>query len=398
VLTALFVYALVELTSCVGLSALGNLRNRHFTPILKSELSAEHREILGGLLRDETQYLVHSPTLGWTIKPNGESGLYRANSQGFRAERDYPQHPTEDLVRVATFGDSFTHGDDVPYDETWQAQLGRATANLEVLNFGVGGYGLDQAYLRYEQDGAAFHSDLVFIGFLVGDIWRHITVFRPFSHPPTGMPLSKPVFVLSDGELALIENPLKTPADIRRLLESPETVLTELGRRDYFFKTRYGKSHFDFLPSVRIGKMVFSEAVARWDPAAFDPDSEVLALTLKIFDAFHESVARHGATPVIVIFPERLDLRHYLQSGDKPHHTLIDHFESRGLGYVDLTEPLAKYVSGGALEDLLTPSGHYSGLANGLVARKLAAYLERQGLAIPSRARVKAAPETPDSR
>lgn len=52
--------------------------------------------------------------------------------------------------RIAIVGDSFTFKLEVPYEKTWGHQFEIALGpGWQVLNFGVDGYGLDQAFLRY---------------------------------------------------------------------------------------------------------------------------------------------------------------------------------------------------------------------------------------------------------
>ena len=51
--------------------------------------------------------------LGWTVKPSGHSEEYRANSEGIRSDVSYSDAPAPGVLRIATFGDSFTHGDEV---------------------------------------------------------------------------------------------------------------------------------------------------------------------------------------------------------------------------------------------------------------------------------------------
>ena len=81
------------------------------------------REILGYLLERRTLYSDHDPDLGWGIRAGGEHGLYRANRHGFRGDRDYQPRPPSGVLRIASFGDSFTHGTDVANPDTWQAQM-----------------------------------------------------------------------------------------------------------------------------------------------------------------------------------------------------------------------------------------------------------------------------------
>ena len=57
------------------------------------------------------------------------------------------------LLRLAVFGDSFTHCDEITYQNCWTSRLESLWPNTEVLNFGVPGFGPDQAWLRYQRDG-----------------------------------------------------------------------------------------------------------------------------------------------------------------------------------------------------------------------------------------------------
>jgi hypothetical protein len=190
--------------------------------------------------------------LGWTIKQNGvsESGMFRANSQCIRANREYKPIPPSAVTRISSFGDSFTHGDEVGNEDTWQEQLSRLSSGLEVLNFGVNAYGLDQAFLRYSKYGVRFNSDIVLIGFLSENILRNLNVYRPF-YLPNQSAVTKPYFALEGNGLRFHKNPFQQLSDYAGLREHPEEVLPKLGVDDYFFHARYKSNVFDFLPSFR---------------------------------------------------------------------------------------------------------------------------------------------------
>ena len=51
-------------------------------------------------------------------------------------------------TKILTVGDSFTFGDQVNNDQTWQSCLNKNQNKLELLNGGVGGYGSLQALKR----------------------------------------------------------------------------------------------------------------------------------------------------------------------------------------------------------------------------------------------------------
>ena len=74
-------------------------------------LSSAHREILEALEEGTFRYFIADGVLGWSLQPNGSRDSYAANSDGIRASKEYAHLPPEGVFRIASFGDSFTHGD-----------------------------------------------------------------------------------------------------------------------------------------------------------------------------------------------------------------------------------------------------------------------------------------------
>ena len=112
----------IELVCWLGLRALAR-KGIEYAPALVQTLSEKHRGILAAHVAAASTYVVHDPDLGWTIKPNAVKGIYRANSAGIRGGRDYTPTPPAGTVRIAAFGDSFTHASDVPNGFTWEERL-----------------------------------------------------------------------------------------------------------------------------------------------------------------------------------------------------------------------------------------------------------------------------------
>ena len=169
--------------------------------------------------------IVHDPVAGWVPRPDSASanGLYRYNSQGLRSPvAAYADRPDSGVLRLALFGDSFTHGDDVPYEDSFGATLERLLNErgrpAEVLNFGVGGYGLDQALLRYLGQGVAFHPDIVVMGFQPENLKRNLNLLRPLYDPRTTLPFFKPRYVVHDSTLRLINYPVPPPETVPGVL------------------------------------------------------------------------------------------------------------------------------------------------------------------------------------
>jgi hypothetical protein len=377
-------WGLLEVACLGGLWALARYKDLEYSPELVRTLSERHRDVLEGFLSGQPSYLVYSRALGWTIGPGatGAGGLYHSNRQGLRAGRDYAPAPPPGRVRVAAFGDSFTHSSDVADDVTWEVDLERLEPRLEVMNFGVPGYGVDQAYLRYRQDGRRFHPQVVLIDFMSDNINRVVNVYRPFFFYRSGLPLSKPRFEVRGGRLALIENPIQDMRGYRELLDHPEAKLDELGQHDFFYQRNNQRSRFDFLPSVRFAHVMreqYTEPILKG--GTYNPRSEPYQVTAGIFDEFYAEAAADGSVPIVVFFPDKPDIRALREGRGKVYGPLIQELERRGRRYVDLLDGFQRYGKDAELNQLTHV--HYTRLGCRIAAQWLLDYLRSHGLATP---------------
>ena len=129
-----------------------------------------------------------------------------------------PAFPEPGNECIALYGDSFTYGDEVGHAETWGNVLSEML-NCRIANYGVGGYGTDQALLRFiSQENDT--SKLVILGIYPHNIMRNVNQLRFFM---TGRsPLSlKPRYILENNALRLVEIPKLTFADFKRSFERP---------------------------------------------------------------------------------------------------------------------------------------------------------------------------------
>lgn len=333
---------------------------------------------------------IHNPIMGWGIKPYGVwQETYRANSKGIRGNREYPVDPPDGIIRISTFGDSFTHCDDVKNEDTWQEQLSSADPRLEVLNFGVGGYGLDQAFLRYKEEGITYHSHIVFIGFMDENIKRLVNIYRPFYYP--GIPLTKPRFCIQGDNLVLLQNPLARLNDSRMLLSKPKEILDKLGKNDFHYQCSIKEGPFDFSPSVRLSKMgyhfVYQKYLELSDKSIFrkgfyNPESEAFKIGTKLFDEFYCTAQKNSSLPVIVLFPNKQDVERYLSHHIKIYAPLTQYFDSQGYRYIELLQAFDEYHTQSNVDNLFN-GYHYSPLGNLIVAKFILNYLKENRLTNP---------------
>lgn len=115
---------------------------------------------------------------------------FEINSQGMRADRDFPYAKPAGLARIVSLGDSFTVGYEVDSDETFSSVLERelraSGRNVEVMNAGVSGFSTAEECVYFERELRKYDPDLVLISFYGNDFVDNVR---------TGL------FRLEDGEL-----------------------------------------------------------------------------------------------------------------------------------------------------------------------------------------------------
>src|SRR3954454_15907201 len=100
----------------------GEVALRIVAPVKASDLLPLQYD-RAGLERIAAQdtYIAFDQTLGWTVsrsmsRPSNQA-MYTSNGAGMRSLREYTLDLPETGPRLAAFGDSFTHCDDVENDE-----------------------------------------------------------------------------------------------------------------------------------------------------------------------------------------------------------------------------------------------------------------------------------------
>lgn len=380
----IFTYGLFELASWAMLIILKKNWGLEYAPALLYSFSESNKKALTHLLQENTKKWigVYSPTLGWSNKKGGRTKLYRTNSQSIRGDRKYSLTPPNQTLRISTFGDSFTFSSDVSNEDAWAERLTSMHPDLEVLNFGVAGYGLDQALLRYKQDGIQFNSHINLIGFMTENINRNVNIYRPFYRPFTEMPLAKPRFILKNNKLVLIKNPMDPFSKYQELLDHPEKVLPRLAVDDFFPNHFFSKEWpIDFLPSIRLFKIVAFKVYQKFTPLTarqYQHGTPAFKITVRIFDEFVRTSLQNNALPIILIFPRINDIIQYQKGEPREYNSLIKNLEEKGYLVIDLLEVFIEQSPIENLKELFIT--HYSPEANQWVATYIFNYLKNNGL------------------
>ncbi|PHX55348.1 SGNH/GDSL hydrolase family protein [Tychonema bourrellyi FEM_GT703] len=130
-------------------------------------------------------YRFDDPAGAWSLNPGasfewlgeGERSLIQANKDGLR-DREHTKEKPPKTFRIAVVGDSFAEALQVPMEKTFwwkmRKQLNKKCTALgdrkvEVINFGVQGYGTAQELMTLRQKVWKYSPDLVILAFFPGN-------------------------------------------------------------------------------------------------------------------------------------------------------------------------------------------------------------------------------------
>ncbi|RMF05477.1 hypothetical protein D6764_04605 [Candidatus Woesearchaeota archaeon] len=175
--------------------------------------------------------------LGWVRKPNTskeEIAKYGRSrwSINERGARSNPGH--EGLPRVIScYGDSFTFARQVNDNETWEWHLSELT-KTNVMNFGVGNYGLGQALIRLKREYPRNPTKIVIMGVVPSTIVRVLSFWKHYNEFGNTFAF-KPMFKLENDNLVLLPNPINTKKKFREYTKYLDYIREE----DYFYERKF---------------------------------------------------------------------------------------------------------------------------------------------------------------
>ncbi len=296
---------------------------------------------------DESNYFSFDKETGWTIKKNGvfRDSLFVSNSDGIRADIDYEKFKEDSTVRIGLFGDSFTHSDGVYFDESLayhlQEILIKNGIDAEVINFGVSGFGMDQAYIRYLNLGREYNLDIVVFGFQLENFWRNLNVYRPNYYLYTGLPFIKPKYYQSGDSLALMS---VSSYNIDDLNELPFNFTdSELSEYEYFKDNRpLSKNRFfGWSLTYKAFSAVFFDKPVR-HTERIEESEEGLFVMFHILESFSNSVANENSEFVLLQLPNVDFMESFFLNDKRPHSLLIDSV-SNMYNFIDTDSMLTEY-------------------------------------------------------
>jgi len=295
--------------------------------------------------RRHTQY---DEELGWINLPNvyvkdiyGPGKSLKTNSMTFRNNNETSKRVPPGKIRIICSGDSYTMGYGVDNDSTWCQLLESSHPNLETVNLGLGGYGIDQTYLWFKRNAPKLDYNLQIFAFISDDFDR--------MQGPTYSGYGKPLLVLEHGALVNKNRPVPTfsfrfPLSVNLLREIDTLNLVKILRG---ISTRmYSQEGDESLRETRTHDVV-----------------------LKIFDEDNQINRTNGSVAVFVLLPDSRDYtgsalserwRKFLSAQATEHKFL----------FVDLIDDV-RMVAPDKMKALFSDNGHFSEDGNRFAATTL---------------------------
>jgi hypothetical protein len=327
--------------------------------------------------------LREDPEIGYALTPAFRSryGWWESNELGARSRTPTSKAVPEGRRRVAVFGDSFAAGTRVPQESTWTVQLEAKRPGLEVVNFGVDGYGMGQALLldRRMRDRIDYGVALyVFVPW--HDPWRDVNVVRYLGEGWNSF-TPMPRFVLDGAGIRLVP-PLYPNGTA--VYEKDFPAISP-GMRDHLraYDRFYVRSLHEPPPVIShlmLWKLVAGNRGANRraeirEEIGRDVGGEAFEVCRRILKSADDEARARGAKVLVAVLPVQADLEQLAKdpgARDRWQH-IVRSIHVRGIDTVDLAPSLL--AAPAADIDFGADGTHYGPKVGAVVAQTLAPYL-----------------------
>lgn len=288
---------------------------------------------------------VRDPLLGWPSKTRLSKD---ADERGARLSPANDALGPEARACISVYGDSFAYSAEVGPEDAW-ANVLTTELGCRVNNFGVGGFGADQAVLRLERhlkEGADL-GDTLILTLYPDNLNRHMNQWRNLL---TGQPLSfKPAFRLTESGEVVLEPIFDGDYDaFLKLAETPQVYLPaeryvpdapglrRMKRVGFPYSVAFAGILIDQVQSFRgfgsSGRANFYNYPAYYDTAE-GPSDEKKAIATHIIRRFAALCQEHDKTCAFVITPEPDTVLQRMENGE---HDLRGWLQEAATGLVFL--------------------------------------------------------------
>ena len=326
--------------------------------------------------------------LGWIRKPNtlhseiGKNGQtkWTVNSKGFRTNPEYDNLES----KISCYGDSFVFCRQVNDNETWEYYLSQLQ-NTNVLNLGVGNYGIDQALIRMKREYSKNKTPVVVLAVVPETICRIVSVWKHYYEYGNTFGF-KPRFIIKNEKLELIKNQI----DSRSKFFEYKKYLNIIQKNDFFYKKKFQKEKINFPYSLSILKnfrrnlsiiywvlkiqrderlekkdlqkkwnlmKIIMKINLKWRVKLYQ-NQKITALLKKIIEEYVTFSQENQFKPVFLLLPQKDDIIFIKNNYHFYKEFVEDLSQINGLNIIDITDEILKESN---LDDLYSDNNNYGG-------------------------------------
>lgn len=341
------------------------------------------RDVVASISYDEYRR-IRDPLLGWPYPKQFGRDL---DVNGAQLNPLYPHHK-QPRPCISLYGDSFTEGGDTnSVAENWGNVLSKRLG-CYVANYGMGGYGTDQAYLRFEKN-TGDNAPVVVFGVHPEDFIRNVTRTRDLQQYSIGFAM-KPRFAIDErGDLTLVNIPDLTEQEYLHVLgaRSPLTKLEHeslqpggpAGAVDLAFPFTYSVVRncitFYGCKSRVLRYPEWMEFLERGHP------TRALDIGVAITRKFVDLARSRGKSHLIVLLPHPLDIVYFKRKGVWAYANYLEEMKKLDIPVFDFGPYLIAEVDRQKrpLDDFVGPTKHYNTSGNALVAAFVEQLVQQSG-------------------
>ena len=295
--------------------------------------------------------------LGWVLRDtirqdegvDGSRTFYRYEKSGARRR----VHFADTTARVHTYGDSFTHCDQVNDGETWQEYLA-AHLREPIENFGVGGYSVYQAYKRMKVVEKTHPAEYIVLNIYDDDHYRNLDSWRSIGrHDVREGTLPHVRVNVSKNHIVEVPNLCPTPQHVYKLRDL-NWVLQTFGDDPVLHRAVLAATAGP-IPAQAVSDLAAGFGVAyspggRATVRAEDREQihtqAALFSTIKILQMVEKYVAQTGKKLFVILSYGPGNMKRHLLGENRFDQVLVDYLKIQEYPFVDLREwHLAEFKS-----------------------------------------------------
>ena len=287
------------------------------------------------------------PELGWVLRDgvrkdgvHGSKGFYRYDPDGARRVVHFPERPS----RIHTYGDSFTHCDQVSDGETWQEYL---AAHLQepIRNYGIGGYSVYQAYRRMRKVEREGGAEYIILNVYDDDHFRNLDAWRSIRMGiPGRFTLPHLRVDAQGGRCEEGDNICRTPEEVYRLCDRAfvwETYKDDPTLRVAMVRRAGRDVSPEMVEAVAAGFGMRADRFPHGDPAARVArihTEAALYATRRVLEMAEAFVRETGKRLMVILSFNRRNMAAALTGRPRFDQSLLDWLRTRDYPVVDMRD------------------------------------------------------------